>query len=370
MERVPVGADPVGVRLREHHGKYILDIIFAGRRWRESTGVSIPVDKQLKKEALALAETIRTKKELSLIARKNGIQDPTADRMLLLDYLQESARGKSKKYSIHKVIEWIKKLAPNTRFSDLSPRWLENFQNTLVSTSGLSLQTCEHYCNALRHQFKLAVRDKVLFEDPGAGVPHIKVLEQRRPHLETWEIEQLMKTPIKGQKSGIGPAIKQAWLFAVATGLRISDIRTLRWEHIDLKTKQVSKTQEKTGRLVIIPIKDEALKLIDDGIEHERADFVFPRIAELKTIENTNTYLREWGKAAGLTKPIGWHIARHTDATQLLEAGADIYTVKELLGHTKIETTMKYARVTNKKRKAAVDALPEYGFGEEESEGE
>lgn len=360
----------MSVNLWEHHGKIYLDIYIGGKRWRECTGISIPEDKHLKKEAYKLAETIRIKKELSLIARKNGIHDPTADQMLLLEYLQDAAKEKSRKYSIHKVIEWIKKLAPNTRFSDLTPRWLENFQKELLSQSKLSPQTCEHYCNALRHQFKLALRDKLLIEDPGAGVPHIKVDEKHRPHLETWEIEKLMKTPIKGQKSGIGPAIKTAWLFAVATGMRVSDIRTLRWDHIDLKTKQVTKTQEKTGRLVIIPIKEEALKLIDDGTEHDREEFVFPRIAAVPNIENTNIYLRDWGRDAGLTKPIGWHIARHTDATQLLEAGADIYTVKELLGHTKIETTMKYARVTNKKRKAAVDALPEYGFGEEESEGE
>ncbi len=352
----------MGVKVRTSKGKIYLDIYLRGKRWWESTGLTVPQDKQLAKEVYRLAEILRAKKEITLVTRANGLHDPEAGKMLLVDFLTESARGKSKKYSIHKLLEWVKKFSPNTRFEDLTPAWLERFQNDLVAGSGLSPQTCEHYCNALRHQFKLALRDKLLLEDPGAGVPHIKIEEKRKPFLETWEIEKLMATPIGGQSTGIGPAIKTAWLFAVATGLRISDIRTLRWDHIDQVNHQVSKVQEKTGRIVMIPIKEEAWNLIDDDESHSAEDFVFPRIAAINNITNTNPYLKKWGEAAGLTKAIGWHIARHTDATQLLEAGADIYTVKELLGHTKIETTMKYAAVTNKKRKAAVDALPDYGF--------
>ena len=354
----------MSVKVRTSRGKIYLDIYIRGKRWWESTGLTVPGDKQLAKEVYRLAEILRAKKEISLVTRANGLHDPEAGKMLLVDFLENSAKDKSKKYPIHKLLEWVRKLSPNTRLEDLSPSWLEKFQTDILTKTGLSRQTCEHYCNTLRHQFKLALRDKLLLEDPGAGVPHIKVDEKRKPFLETWEIEKLMSTPITGQKTGIGPAIKTAWLFAVATGLRISDIRTLRWDHIDRVNRQVAKVQEKTGKIVMIPIKDEAWNLIDDGVDHTAADFVFPRIAAVPNIENTNPYLRKWGQDAGLTKAIGWHIARHTDATQLLESGADIYTVKELLGHTKIETTMKYAAVTNKKRKAAVDALPEYGFGE------
>lgn len=355
----------MSVKVRTSKGKIYLDIYIRGKRWWESTGLSVSSDKQLTKEAYRLAEILRAKKEIALVMRANGLHDPEAGKVLLVAYLTEACRGKSKRYPIHKLTEWVKKVSPNTRFDDLCPAWLERFQKDLLLISGLTAQTCEHYCNTLRHQFKLALRDKILLEDPGAGVSHIKVEEKRKPFLEMWEVDLLINTPITGQKTGIGPAIKTAWLFAVATGLRISDIRTLRWDHIDSINRQVIKLQEKTKKIVRVPIKEEAWRLIDDGETHERAAFVFPRIASIPNIENTSPYLRKWGQDAGLTKSIGWHIARHTDATQLLESGADIYTVKELLGHTKIETTMKYAAVTDRKRKAAVDALPEYGFEKE-----
>jgi len=350
----------MSVKVRTVKGKIYLDIYIKGRRWWESTGLSVSLDKQVTKEAYRLAETLRAKKELSIVSRQNGLHDPTIGRMLLSEYLEEATKGKSTQYAIHKVVHWVKILRGTTRMEDLNASWMEKFQESIISEAGVSLQTCEHYCTTLRTQFKKALRDKILCEDPGAGVPHIKVKEKMKPHLEVWEVEKLIATPITGQKTGIGPAIRQAWLFAIATGLRISDIRTLRWSDIDRENRRISKAQIKTGQIVNIPIKDEAWALIKDT---EQGDpFVFPRIASIKNIENTSPYLKKWGIDAGLTKAIGWHIARHTDATQLLESGADVYTVMKLLGHTKIETTMKYAAVTNKKRQSAVDNLPEYGF--------
>jgi len=350
----------MSVTVRTSKGKIYLDIYLNGRRWWESTGLTVSPDKAMTKEVYRLAETIRAKKELALVSRQNGIYDPTVGRLLLSDYLEDAARGKSTQYAIHKVIHWIKMLRATTRMDDLNTAWMEKFQAALLTQAGVSPRTCEHYCNTLRAQFKRALRDKILVEDPGAGVPHIKVAEKMKPHLELWEVEKLIATPIGGQRTGIGPAIRQAWLFGVATGLRISDIRTLRWADIDREGHRISKVQVKTGQVVNIPIKDEAWELIKDPAPD--ADLVFPRIASIKNIENTNPYLKKWGEDAGLSKSIGWHIARHTDATQLLESGADVYTVMKLLGHTKIETTMKYAAVTNQKRQSAVDNLPDYGF--------
>jgi site-specific recombinase XerD len=352
----------VGVKIRESKGKIYLDFYYHGKRWWESTGLTIPADKQLAKEVFRLAETIRTKKEMSIVARQNNVLDPTAGKGLLYQYLEESVKGKSTQYAIHKVVHWVKTLRPGTRLEDLNTAWMERFQEELLSVAGVTAQTCEHYCNSLRAQFKRMYRDKIIANDPGEGVKHIKVKKKMKPFLEDWEIQKLIETPIGGQKTGIGPAIRQAWFFGLVTGLRVSDLRSLKWGDIDVVARKILKGQIKTDEDVSIPIKAEGWALIDDGIKHSPGDFVFPRIAAVKNIENTNPYLHKWGVDAGLTKAIGWHIARHTNATDLLESGADVYTVMKLLGHSKIETTMSYAAVTSRKKKAAVDALPEYGF--------
>lgn len=72
----------------------------------------------------------------------------------------------------------------------------------------------------------------------------------------------------------------------------------------------------------------------------------------------TNLYLEEWGNSVGLQKHMGWHLARHTFATLLLEGGADIYTVQKLLGHKEIKTTARYAKVTDHKVREAIMSFP------------
>ena len=59
-----------------------------------------------------------------------------------------------------------------------------------------------------------------------------------------------------------------------------------------------------------------------------------------------------------LAQPISFHLARHTCATLLLNSRVDIYTVKEILGHTDIGTTMQYAKVVDKTKRKAVNSIP------------
>ncbi|OUN78008.1 hypothetical protein B5G09_04105 [Alistipes sp. An54] len=63
------------------------------------------------------------------------------------------------------------------------------------------------------------------------------------------------------------------------------------------------------------------------------------------------------------------HSSRHTCATLLLNSGVDIYTVKEILGHTDIGTTMKYTKVIDKTKRIAVNKIPNLYSTKEESEG-
>jgi len=70
-----------------------------------------------------------------------------------------------------------------------------------------------------------------------------------------------------------------------------------------------------------------------------------------------NVALQRWMMKAGITKNITFHCARHTYAILQLEHGADIYTVRKLLGHKNLKTTQIYADIVDKKRKEAVNRL-------------
>lgn len=100
-----------------------------------------------------------------------------------------------------------------------------------------------------------------------------------------------------------------------------------------------------------IPVSGRALELAGAG------DPPFPFLAAAADPTRTNRMLHRWGEAAGLSKPVTWHIARHTAATLLLEAGADVYTVQHILGHSKLSTTEIYAEVQGGAKRRAVEAL-------------
>lgn len=67
--------------------------------------------------------------------------------------------------------------------------------------------------------------------------------------------------------------------------------------------------------------------------------------------------LKEWAKAAGITKKVTFHVSRHTFATLELTLGADLYTVSKLLGHSDVSVTQVYAKIIDKKKTEAVNLI-------------
>lgn len=133
--------------------------------------------------------------------------------------------------------------------------------------------------------------------------------------------------------------IGKAYLFACFSGLRISDIRALRWKNIIVEDGQFFAMlfMQKTGKELKIPLPDKAMEIISIRGNDEDKVFFLP---SNPTVEDN---LKKWAEAAGINKHLTFHTARHTYATLLLTLGADLYTVSKMLGHTNVATTQIYA---------------------------
>jgi len=78
----------------------------------------------------------------------------------------------------------------------------------------------------------------------------------------------------------------------------------------------------------------------------------------LPTYEACLKSIGRWVNHAGINKHITWHCARHSAATAMLENGANVIVVKELLGHSSLKYTEVYLRAIDKQKRAAIDSLP------------
>lgn len=224
----------------------------------------------------------------------------------------------------------------------------------LYETIPLSPNTIQTYYNALVTALKCAYRDRLIAEDPTNFIrndekPRGELVE--KVYLTEEELMKLSQTKCNNQY------VADIFLFSCLTGLRYSDIISLKWSELTAHENGVvilKKVQVKTQNKVEFPLSASAVKLLPA----RKADneLVFGKPFSHSTCNNQ---VRSWCKKAGISKHLSFHSARHTFATLMLTKGADLYTVSKLLGHTNIQTTQIYAAVVEKSKQVAIDLLPE-----------
>jgi integrase len=349
----------MGVKVREQRGRLFLDVYWGGKRHWESLGLTLGPDQQVNKETRRTAEIIRQKRELQLVSGEHGLIDPIESKRPIVTYAESLAVKMPPKNPLPKSLHYLRLYAGELQVGAVNERWLEGYQSFLREQKSIGPSTAAKYYSACVFVLNRAVRDLIISRNPADAVRGMITPEVVKIFLDPKELAKLANTPCGGE---LGEEVKRAFLFGCMTGLRVSDLRSLAWAEIEREPLQILKRQGKTGRVVAIPLNETAWKIINDETIHHRNELVFPRLTASKA--NTNQYLKTWAKAADVDKPIGWHTARHTFATLTLEGGADFSTVSRLLGHTKLSTTLVYAKSTDGAKRRAVEGLPELDLGE------
>ena len=222
----------------------------------------------------------------------------------------------------------------------------------------LSQVSAHHYFSAFRTMLGEAVADGLLEDNPAQRLRKQEI--PRRPlvtktYLEADEVARLALAQCRSD------VVKRAFMFSCLTGLRLSDIRRLRWRDI-LKEGddwRFSIIMQKTQEPMQSKLSSEAcqwLGLVDGEHPtggHLAGEAVFP----LPSNSTLGRMLRQWTSEASIMKPVTFHTARHSYATMALSAGADIYTISKLLGHRNINTTTIYAAIVDSQRDAAVESV-------------
>lgn len=194
-------------------------------------------------------------------------------------------------------------------------------------------------------------------------------------YLENDELERLLDLKLT-PKNPLFDA-REVFILESFTGLRISDILTLKWKHCT--ETEIVRVMRKTNRTIEIPLADKIQRMIEMkrkivlkycgevnpekyvfNILKQDLDSISPLDAHNAISSATviiNKKLKQIATLAKIDKKISTHTGRHTFATSLSSKKVDLYVISKLLGHTNIATTQIYARVVNDKKRDAVNLL-------------
>ncbi|MFC4218996.1 site-specific integrase [Flagellimonas marina] len=175
--------------------------------------------------------------------------------------------------------------------------------------------------------------------------------------LEDWEVQKIWSLEIEGNGMAI---VKDIFLFACYTGLSYIEVKLLKAGDIvaGIDGEQwINVKRKKTKTPVKVPLLHPAKLILDKYQEYsipENGNALLPVFSNQKV----NYYLKMIAKQANIRKHLTFHVARHTFATTItLMNNVPIETVAKLLGHNKLSTTQKYARVMEKKISKDMRAL-------------
>lgn len=303
-------------------------------------------------EKIFVAITIRQSYEQELIQQQvdfslaNNLKQD-AD---FCEYLEKFYLSK-KDATYFGIIKHFKKHINNKpiAFKNINRTFCEGFKEYLLKSSEIKKSTADIYMQMFKTVLRRAVSEKLLKEYPCEGIS-IKPTASKREFLSDKEIECLIKTPMPNRD------VCNAFLFSCFTGLRISDLLSLRFENI--QDGLIYFRQQKTQEDIRNKMPVSALKIYELMHEIKQGKGL---IFKLKMCTSgNNDYIKKWVRAAGITKHITFHCARHTFATLCLTHNIEIFTVSKLLGHKDLKTTQIYAKLIDLKKDEAVAKLPDF----------
>jgi len=156
------------------------------------------------------------------------------------------------------------------------------------------------------------------------------------------------------------PYIQDIAVFALNTGLRIGEIRSLKWESVDLENKLLTVFAEKTHKIRPVPINAGTRHVLEFWALGRKSEFVFYNHQTGKPFVDLKAGFALACRKAGI-EGVTWHTLRHTFASRLLDRGVDIVTVQQLLGRSTVIVTMRYTHTNLDSKKAAVAKLESFG---------
>lgn len=324
-----------------------------------------PIEKEHNKSTMETADKVRLEKEQQYLEDREGYRLAQKEKPNMFIYwaafidgakvkdkrLLKSALQNFQKFIGEEYPQYRTKIEPQQLTKDMMQRFAYFIEDT---HKGEGVRT---YWQRFKRLVNYAVEQNVIRKSPCRGVRIAATNDiLTKDILSQEEIKALFGTHYKGEN----PEIRRAFAFTCFTGVRRCDVIKITYANIDysnrlLKFRQSKVERDSSASGVTIPLNDTLLAIIGEKQEGAKdSDLVFHLPSDVMCLKA----LKHWAAKAGVEKHVTWHVGRHSFATNLLNNGANIKVVSELLGHSSLKFTQKYVRAVDKLKREAIDSLP------------
>ncbi len=240
------------------------------------------------------------------------------------------------------------------RFQDLRAKMIVDFIEN-EKQRGLSENSISRCLVTVKMIYKYMVMEGMISVNPMSAVSTLKLRKHLPEVLHYNAIEEMLQAPDGNNKLGIRDKAMLELMYA--TGARVSEVASIKVSWINFDYGFI-RCQGKGSKQRIVPMGSEAAKAIKRylqevrplllKIEDDEPLLFLSRTGKKLRRENIWSIVKKYAMKAGIRSNISPHTLRHSFATHLLEGGADLRSVQEMLGHSNISTTQIYTHIDRK----------------------
>ncbi|MFN0116882.1 MAG: tyrosine-type recombinase/integrase [Elusimicrobiota bacterium] len=236
-------------------------------------------------------------------------------------------------------LDMIKRHFSSKRLRDITSKHIEEYKASLVDQ--VKPSSINRYLTIVKSIFSKAVEWGRITVSPASKVKKLREDNQRTRYLTEEEIKRLYFSS--------SPKVAEFLTLALNTGMRRSNLVNLQWEDIDFKNGVIHVLKTKSGKGYEIPLNNDIRRVLEKKFHSNSTGNVINSVNLRKEFEAVV-------KNSGISD-FKLHDLRHTFASYLAMKGVDLYTISQLLGHSDIKMTQRYAHLSPNHKMLAINML-------------
>ena len=273
---------------------------------------------------------------------------------LLATYMRDYAKVNKSSFARDEIaIAHLNDYMGDKLTSDISPRDLERYKSsrraTLRADKPITGATVNRELAILKTAFNKGIEWNLVDSNPVERVKFFSEKDRGRTrYLSTDEKEKLLVAA--------SPELRRFIIIAIKTGMRLSEILSLKWTDTDSNANEILVRKSKSGGMRFIPLHPDVVDVLGSLPKHGQYVFSSARGERFCRSGWVRTQFERVVEKIGM-RDFHIHDLRHTFASELVMKGVDIKTVSELLGHSSTRMTERYSHLSPQHKSLAVNLL-------------